>query len=75
MAVNYCGSQLAQRLGWAAPVFHKKVGATTCPGEHKHSLQYDGRPDGRFGVRVGIWNFGSQSGKGGEVCQEMREDD
>ena len=34
-------------------------------------LQYDGRPDERFGLRVGTWNLGSLSGKG-EVCEELR---
>ena len=29
-------------------------------------LQYDGR----FGVRVGMWNLGSLSGEG-EVCEEL----
>ena len=39
----------------------------------RHSLQNDGRPDLRFGLRVGTWNLGSLSGKGGEVCDEMRK--
>ena len=55
MAVNYCESQLAQRLEWAAPAYHKKDGATPHPGACKYSLQYDRRPDGRFGVWVGTW--------------------
>ena len=46
------------------PVYNKKKGATPHPGARKRSLQYDGRPDGRFGVRAGTWNFGSVSGKG-----------
>ena len=33
------------------------------------SLQYDGRPDGRFGLWVGTWNVGSLSGKGVEFCE------
>ena len=37
------------------------------------SMQYDGRPDGRIGVRVGMWNLGSLSGNGGEVCEELRK--
>ena len=49
------------------------VGATPHPGAYKHSLQYDGRPDGRVWVRVGTWNLGSVSGKGGEVCEELRK--
>ena len=43
------------------------VGATPHPGAYKNSLQYDGRPDGRFGT----WNLGSVSGKGGLVCEEL----
>ena len=54
MAVNYRGRQLAQRVGLAVPVYHKKEGATPHPGVCVHSLQYEGRPDGHFGVRVGI---------------------
>ena len=46
MAVNNCGLQLAQGLGWAAPVYHKQEGATPHPGTRKFGLQYDGRPDG-----------------------------
>ena len=51
----------AQRVGWALPTFHKKDGATTHPGACKHSLQYDGWPDGCFEVRIGTLNFGSLS--------------
>ena len=64
MAVNYCGWQLALRLGWAAPAYHKKEGITPHPGACKLSLQYDRRPDECFVVRVGTWNLGSLSGKG-----------
>ena len=39
----------------------------------KHSLQYDGRPDECFGVRVGTWNIGSLCGKGQEACEELRK--
>ena len=39
---------------------------------NKHSLQYDGRPDGCLEVRVGMWNLGSLGGKGGEGCEELR---
>ena len=35
-------------------------------------MQYDGRPDGCFGVRVWMWNLGSLRGKGGEACEELR---
>ena len=65
MTVNYCGRQLARSLGWTAPAYHKKEGATPHPGACKHSLQYDGRSDERFGVRVGTWSLGSLCGKGG----------
>ena len=37
------------------------------------NLQYDGRPDERFGVRVGMWKLRSLSGKGVEVCEELRK--
>ena len=40
--VNYCGRQLARRLGWAAPAYHKKECATPHPGAWNNSLQYDG---------------------------------
>ena len=42
------------------------------PDARKQSLQYDGRPDERFGVWVWTWNLGSLSGKVGEVCEELR---
>ena len=31
---------------------------------HLKGLQYDGRPDWRFGVQVGMWKIGILSGKG-----------
>ena len=58
---------------WATPAFHKKEGATLHSGVQKHGLQYDGRLDERFGVRVGTWNLGNLSGKLGEVCEELRK--
>ena len=64
IAANYCGHQLAPRIGWMATACHKKEGLTPHPGVCKHILQYDGKPDGRFWVRVGTWNLGSLSGKG-----------
>ena len=30
---------------------------------------------GGLGVRVGTWDVGSLSGKGGDVCEELRNDD
>ena len=71
LAVNYCGLQLAQRLGLAAHAYLKKEGATLHPRVCKYSLQYGERPNGRLGVRVGTWNLGGQGGKGGEVCEEL----
>ena len=43
------------------------------PGARRHSLQYDRRPDGHFGVWVGKWNIGSLSGNGVDVCEELRK--
>ena len=71
MTFNQCGHQLTQRLGWAVPAYHKREGATPHPEAYKHSLQYVGRPDGCLGVRVGMWNLGSLSGKGGQVCEKL----
>ena len=45
MVVSYCGCQLACRLGWVAPAYHEKEGATPHPGACNSNLQYDGRPD------------------------------
>ena len=73
MAVSDCARQLACRLVWAVPAYHKEEGATPHPGACKHSSQYDGRPDGRVGVCVGTWNLGSMSENGGEVCEELRK--
>ena len=73
MAVSHCGRQLVQRLGLAAPAYHKKERATPHPEAYKHSLQYDSRPNGRIGVWVRTWNLSSQSGKGGEVWEELRK--
>ena len=56
-----------------ASAHHKKEGATPHPGACKFSLQYDGRPDGRLWVRIGTWNLGSLSGKGGEVGEKLRK--
>ena len=72
MVVNYYGRQQARRLGRTAPAYHEKECEALHPGACKLSLQYDGRPDGRFGVLVGTWNLGSQSGNG-EVCEELKK--
>ena len=73
MAATKHGHQPARRLGWAALAYHKQEGATPHPGPRKHCLQNDGKPDERFGVRVGTWNIGSMSGRGTEVCEELRK--
>ena len=63
MAVNYCGSQQAHRLGGATTA--KKC--TLHPGVCKHNLQYEGRSDVCLWMQVWKWNIGSLRGKG-EVC-------
>ena len=73
MAVNYCGRQVAQRLGRAAPAYHIREGVTPHSGACKLSLLYDKRPGERVGVRVWMRNLGSLSGKGGEACEELRK--
>ena len=73
MEVSKRGHQPARRLGWAAPAYHKKDGATPHPGSRRHGLLYDGKPDERFGVRLGSWNVGSLRGRGVEVCEELRK--
>ena len=60
-------------MGWPAPAYHGKEGASLHPETRKHCLQNDRRPDERNGVRVGTWNLGSLSGKGGEVWEELRK--
>ena len=49
MAVDYCGSQLACRLGWVAPAYLSSPHSGAC----KHGLQYL-RPDG-CGLGCGIF--------------------
>ena len=73
MAVNYYGHQVARRLGWVAPAYHKNEGATLHAGACKHSLQHDGRPNGRLGVRVGLCNLGNLSRKGWKMRDELRK--
>jgi len=60
-------------LGWAATAYQKKEVANPNPGPRKQGLLDDGRPDRRFGVRLGTWNIGSISGRGTEVCEELRK--
>ena len=46
----------------AAPACHEKEGVTSHLGACNHSLLYDRWIDGRFGVRVGMWNSGRLTG-------------
>ena len=34
---------------------------------------HDGKPDGQLGVRIGTWNVENLSGRGTEVCEELRK--
>ena len=36
-------------------------------------MQNDGKLDERLWVRVGTWNVGSMSGRGTELCEELRK--
>ena len=72
MTVHYCGRLLACILEWTALAYHKREGTTLHPRARRRTLQYDGRPDGHFGVWVGTWNLGSVSEKG-EVYEELRK--
>ena len=67
------GHQPTQRLGCTTLAYHKQEGAAPDPGLRKHCLQNGGKPDERFGVRVGTWNIGSMSGRGTELCEELRK--
>ena len=60
-------------MGWVALAYHKQKGATPDSGLRKYCLHYDGKPDKRLGVRFGTWNVGSISGRGTEVCEELRK--
>ena len=73
MAATKHGHQPAQRLGRAALAYPRQEGATPDPGPRKHCLQNDWKPDEQFGVRMGTWNIGSKSGRGTEVCGELRK--
>ena len=73
MTAGKHGHQPAQRLGWAALDYHKQKGATPDLGLRRHCLQNDGKPDERLGVGVGTWIVGSMSGRGTEVCEELRK--
>ena len=73
MAASKHGHQPAQRLGWATLAYQKQKDAAPDPGPCKHCLQNDEKPDERLGVRVGTWNVGSMSGRGTEMCEELRK--
>ena len=73
MTVNYCGRQLARRLWWAAPTYHKKEGAIPCPGTGKFCLLYDGRPGWRFRAQVWTWNVGGLSGEGEKFVKDREK--
>ena len=73
MTVRKHGHQPAQRLGWAALAYHKQKGVTPHPGRCKHCLHNDGKPDERLGMRLGTWIVRSMSGRGTEVCEELRK--
>ena len=51
----------------AAPACHKNEGVTPHHGTCKHSFQYK-----QFVVWAWTWNLGSQTGNGGDVCEELR---
>ena len=55
------------------PAYRQREAATLHSEAFKHSLQYDKRPDGCFGVRVGMWNLGIMSGKVRKVCEKLRK--
>ena len=73
MSSSKCGHQPARRLGWAATAYHKQEVVNPDPVPRKHCLLNDGRPDEQFGVRLSTWNVGSLSGRGTEVCEELRK--
>ena len=73
MTASKHGHQPAQRLGWAVLAYHKQKGAAPDPVPCKHCLQNNGKPDKRLGVSVGTWNVGSMSGRGTELCEELRK--
>ena len=75
MAINNYERQLARRLWFAAHPYYKKGGVTLHPGARKYSLQYDVRPDWRFGMWIEMWNLGSLIRKGGSLRTTQKEDD
>ena len=73
VVVHCCGRQLARWLGLAALVYLTMEGATPHCGACRHSLQCHRKPNWCFGVLVWMWNVVSVSGKGGDVCEELRK--
>ena len=55
------------------PTTNRKIQPLTLAGLCKHCLQNDGKSDEWLGMRVGTWNVGSMSGRGTEVCEELRK--
>ena len=62
----------SQRLGWAAPANLTKDDTTSHYGAHKHSLQYNLRPNWRVALHVGMWNMSSMS-ENREVCELLKK--
>ena len=60
-------------LGLATLAYYKQNSAAPDPGLCKHCLQNDGKLDERLRVRMETWNVGSMSGRGTEVCKELRK--
>ena len=58
---------------WATPAYLIRETVITHPGVCMDSLLYDRRPDWCILLQVGTWNIGSLSGKGGDVCEELRK--
>ena len=71
MAVNYCGSQLDRRLGWAAPASDKKEGAILV--RTNIAISMAGGMMNAVGCGLRQRNSGSLSGKGREVSEELRK--
>lgn len=60
-------------MGTMQPARRLQEGTTPDSRSRKHCLQNDGKPDEQFGARVGTWNIESMSGRGTEVCEELRK--
>ena len=53
VAVNYCGRQLAIMMGWAAPAYHKKEGATLIREHASLTCSMTGGLMSALGYRLG----------------------